>query len=64
MLDRVTSDLSGHAVYIAGSPDFVDACITACRRLGATDDHVFVERYTPQSPAETPPANQLTDQLV
>jgi CDP-4-dehydro-6-deoxyglucose reductase len=47
ILDQVAADLSGHAVYIAGSPEFVDACADAARALGATDDHVYVERYTP-----------------
>jgi CDP-4-dehydro-6-deoxyglucose reductase, E3 len=60
VLDRVKSDLGGHSVYIAGSPEFVDACVAAAGGLGATDDHIFVERYTPQSPAEVPPADALT----
>ncbi len=59
MLDQVSDDLSGHAVYIAGSPDFVDACADASRALGATEERIFVERYHPQSPAETPPPTQL-----
>ena len=59
MLDRVASDLSGHAVYIAGSPEFVDGCIAAARALGAADERIFVERYHPQSLAEVPPVEQL-----
>ena len=59
MLDQVADDLSGHAVYIAGSPDFVEACEVAARTLGAADERIFVEKYHPQSPAETPPADQL-----
>lgn len=59
MLEQVRSDLSGHAVYIAGSPEFVDACIAAARALGAADERIFVEKYHPQSPAEIPPAEQL-----
>ena len=59
MLADVQGDLSGHSVYIAGSPEFVDACVDAARALGAVDERVFVERYHPQSPAETPPADQL-----
>jgi CDP-4-dehydro-6-deoxyglucose reductase, E3 len=59
VLDQVATDLSGHAVYIAGSPEFVDACIAAARALGAADERIFVERYHPQSPAEVPPVEQL-----
>ena len=60
MLHDVSADLSAHSIYIAGSPEFVDACADAGRRLGAADERIFVERYTPQSPAETPPVDQLT----
>ncbi|HSJ91631.1 MAG TPA: 2Fe-2S iron-sulfur cluster-binding protein [Ilumatobacter sp.] len=59
MLDRVQPDLSGHAVYIAGSPEFVDACIIAAKALGAAGERIFVEKYHPQSPAEVPPVEQL-----
>ena len=60
ILHEVTSDLSGHAVYIAGSPEFVDACADAARALGASDEKIFVERYHPQSPPVTPPAERLS----
>lgn len=59
MLDQVADDLSRHAVYIAGSPDFVEACETAARSLGATDERIFVEKYHPQAPAEAPPSSHL-----
>ena len=59
MLVQVASDLSGHAIFIAGSPEFVDACVAAAKALGATDERVFVEKYHPQSPAEVPPRDQL-----
>ncbi len=60
MLDRLSTDLGRHAVYIAGSPDFVEGCVEAARSLGAADERIFVEKYHPQSPAETPPPSQLT----
>lgn len=60
MLGDLTRDLSGHAVYIAGSPEFVDACIVAATALGAHPERIYVERYHPRSPAETPPVEQLT----
>lgn len=59
MLDRVEGDLSGHAVYIAGSPDFVEACAHAARALGAVDERIFIEKYHPQSPPEKAPASHL-----
>ncbi len=60
VLGRVFSDLSRHSIYIAGSPEFVDACDAAARALGGTADQIFVERYHPQSAAVTPPADRLT----
>ncbi len=60
VLPDVVRNVADHSVYIAGSPDFVDACADAVRALGATDEQIFVERYHPQSPAETPPEDQLT----
>ena len=59
MLDQVRGDLSGHAIYIAGSPEFVDECIVAARALGAADERIFVEKYHPQSPPVVPPPDQL-----
>ena len=59
MLEQVASDLSGHAVFIAGSPEFVDVCVGAAKQLGAADERIFVEKYHPQSPAEVPPRDQL-----
>lgn len=56
---ELTSDLAGHAVDIAGSPEFVDGGVVAATALGAADDRIFVERYHPQSPAEVPPIEQL-----
>ncbi|MGZ0229330.1 MAG: hypothetical protein ACKVKO_05150 [Acidimicrobiales bacterium] len=38
-----------HAVYIAGSPDFVNACEKRVSELGAPPNRIFVERYTPQT---------------
>ncbi|MCP3988703.1 MAG: ferredoxin, partial [Actinomycetia bacterium] len=59
MLDQVAADLSAHSVYVAGSPQFVDACSQAAMALGAKSDRIHVERYHPQSPPVTPPASHL-----
>lgn len=50
VLHTVAADLSGHSVYIAGSPAFVDDCCVAVDRLGVQADHLHVERYTAVSP--------------
>ncbi len=47
ILDTVTPDLSAHSVFIAGSPDFVDECLVAAQGLGAPNERIHVERYTP-----------------
>jgi CDP-4-dehydro-6-deoxyglucose reductase len=48
VLHAVTPDLTGFEVFIAGSPDFVEACAGAVRRLGAGEERIHAERYFPQ----------------
>lgn len=60
VLDDVTPDVAGSAIYIAGSPEFVDGCVDAVRGRGADDSQIFVERYHPQSPPITAPSSHLT----
>lgn len=45
-------DLSGHSVFIAGSPAFVADCERAARRLGAPERHLHTEGYFAQQPAQ------------
>lgn len=59
MLNDAFADLSGHSIFIAGSPDFVDASAEAARLLGAASEQIFVERYHPQSPAVTASPERL-----
>jgi CDP-4-dehydro-6-deoxyglucose reductase len=40
VLHEVIHDLSGHQVFIAGSPEFVDACLAAVRGEGAAEDRL------------------------
>ena len=47
VLDSIAADLSGHSVYVAGSPGFVDDCSAAAERLGVVAERLHVERYTP-----------------
>lgn len=51
--------LAGYSVFIAGNPDFVQACRDAVLTLGADPALVHVEGYFPRSAAETPPAERL-----
>ncbi len=45
VLPGLMPDLADHAVYIAGSPEFVDACSEAALGLGAEQGRLHVERY-------------------
>lgn len=60
VLPEITPDLSQHSVYIAGSPEFVNACAATSLELGADEQRIFVERYTPQAVADVPPPDQLS----
>lgn len=60
MLGQIFPSLEKHSIFIAGNPDFVEACKAACLALGANPDLVHVEGYFPHWPAEVPPAERLT----
>ncbi len=53
VLHEVVADLSSHQVFIAGSPQFVDACLVAVRDAGADEERLYVERYFPAGRDET-----------
>jgi CDP-4-dehydro-6-deoxyglucose reductase len=40
-------DLSGCHVLVAGPPAFVDSCVETARRLGAGDDRILTDSFTP-----------------
>jgi CDP-4-dehydro-6-deoxyglucose reductase len=44
-------DLSRHTVFAAGSPAFVDSCVTAARRLGAQPERIHSEGFFAQQQA-------------
>jgi CDP-4-dehydro-6-deoxyglucose reductase, E3 len=48
LLPSLVADLSGTSVFIAGSPEFVDDCAAAARRLGARDKLLHTEGYVSQ----------------
>lgn len=52
-------DLSGYSVFIAGTPEFVESCKEAAKKLGAKDQLIFTEGYFQQQP-DTPVVNRLT----
>jgi CDP-4-dehydro-6-deoxyglucose reductase len=60
MLGQIFPSLEKHSIFIAGNPDFVEACKAECLRLGAKPDFVHVEGYFPHWPAEVPPAERLS----
>lgn len=51
LLPEQFKDLSGYSVFIAGSPEFVEACSISVRRLGAQEDFIHSERYVLQNQA-------------
>jgi CDP-4-dehydro-6-deoxyglucose reductase len=59
MLDQVFPSLAGHSVFIAGNPDFVEACKARALELGADPELIHVEGYFPAAPAEWPPPTRL-----
>ena len=59
MLADYFPDLSDYSVFIAGNPDFVDACKTKALSLGAPAAYVHTEGYFNQQPPVTPDASRL-----
>lgn len=59
ILSELFPDLSEHQVFVAGSPEFVDACVAAARELGATDKLIHTEGYFVQQHPEAPPPERL-----
>jgi len=45
VLPSLVPDLTEHAVYIAGSPGFVDACTQAAQRLGVRPGRLHTEEF-------------------
>ncbi|GAA0796107.1 2Fe-2S iron-sulfur cluster-binding protein [Marinobacterium sediminicola] len=52
-------DLSKHAIYIAGSPEFVEDCIAAVKAQGAQADMIHTEGFFDQAQPETPSSDRL-----
>jgi len=54
ILPGLFPDLSDHSVFAAGTPEFVEACVAAARRLGARDELIHTEGYFAQDTAGGP----------
>ena len=52
-------DLSHHSVFIAGTPEFVEACVAAVKRLGARPELIHTEGYFSQQAPEEVPKDRL-----
>ncbi len=52
-------DLSKHAIYIAGSPEFVEDCIAAVKAQGAQAEMIYTEGFFDQALPETPSSERL-----
>lgn len=59
VLPTVFKDLSQHSVFVAGAPDFVNACVEAAKALGARSEMIHTEGYFGQAQPETAPSSHL-----
>lgn len=59
VLPGLFPDLSGHSVFIAGSPGFVEDCVAAVKALGARKEYVHTEGFYGKAEAVAPPAGRL-----
>lgn len=59
VLPTVFKDLSQHSVFVAGTPDFVSACVEAAKALGARSEMIHTEGYFGQAQPETAPSSHL-----
>jgi CDP-4-dehydro-6-deoxyglucose reductase len=55
ILPRSATDLASHAVLIAGSPGFVDACAAAAQARGADASAIVVDSFLPREPVTGAP---------
>ena len=54
ILPGMFPDLSRHSVFIAGSPEFVEACLETARRLGAQEQLLHTEGFHSQQTSTGP----------
>lgn len=59
ILPTLFTDLSKHSIFIAGSPEFTDACEAVVKSLGAQDELIHTEGFYNQQKPEIPREDQL-----
>lgn len=58
-LAKLFPDLSNYTIFVAGSPEFVNACVDAAKARGAKPEMIHTEGYFSQQQAETPARDRL-----
>jgi CDP-4-dehydro-6-deoxyglucose reductase len=48
ILPKLYPDLSNTSLYIAGNPEFVDACVAKAKELGAKEELIYTEGFVEQ----------------
>ncbi|QEL66495.1 CDP-6-deoxy-delta-3,4-glucoseen reductase [Oryzomicrobium terrae] len=59
LLPKLYPDLSKHTVFVAGSPEFTDACVAAAKALGVRDEMLHTEGFFSQQQLEAGDDGQL-----
>ncbi len=59
VLPGLFSDLSKHSIFVAGSPEFVDSCVEAVKKLGARKELIFTEGFFAQQQPVVADADHL-----
>ncbi len=59
VLPTLFSDLSKHSIFAAGSPEFVEACVAAVRKLGAKEESIHTEGFFAQQQPVVADADHL-----
>lgn len=63
LLPALFPDLAPFSVFIAGTPEFVDACKAAVRSLGAAPERIHTEGFFPRQAPRTVAADHLAPGL-
>ncbi len=58
ILAKIAPDLTRYSVFIAGSPEFVEACVAKAKSLGASPELIHTEGYFGQHKPETLPGDR------
>lgn len=64
ILPRLFPDLSQHSIFVAGTPEFVEDCVVACKALGADAARIHTEGYYAHHAPEQPEAARLATSQI